>query len=419
MIDLSGGSSIAGSNVMVGGAGGQLDFLTSYRKMGLPPEFYPNLANQTNNELGLVFQSDSGILRGILANTQAATRAKVEGAIFCAESNDDTGNNPHNPIYWLYRAGVRGELSALAGTQDSESGGRSMAPPQSIDPTLRPVRINRPQDALNLINFGKLSTLFPANKAQNVLKAIERLSATQMTQFSSKTLPQQIQELINCGYIKSSEKIGQFTPAAIDAALDTDVTALFNMANDQERRVGTLTKLLLDGHLGAATVEKGGHDYHDASRATGEQRDLEVGNLVGKAISLAARKGKNLIVYVFTDGAVSAQPQADNSVGGRGKFIWTGDSGDIAASFMLVYKNTARATLRVAGDRQVGQFKMDGSGVDRNANLIGNSVTNLAKVVVANYLSLHGEENRLTEVVGDNPFGGSLNQYLIFNRSLA
>src|SRR6202167_218751 len=42
--DLAGGGNIAGSNVLVGGPGGQLDFLTTagYNRLGLPGNMIPN-----------------------------------------------------------------------------------------------------------------------------------------------------------------------------------------------------------------------------------------------------------------------------------------------------------------------------------------------------------------------------------------
>jgi hypothetical protein len=73
-IDLAGGANMVGSNVLVGGPGGQLDFLSTagYGKLGLPGDMVPSLVNPatglsfTNSSLGLAFHSDSAFLRGIL-----------------------------------------------------------------------------------------------------------------------------------------------------------------------------------------------------------------------------------------------------------------------------------------------------------------------------------------------------------------
>ena len=50
--DLAGGASMAGSNVLVGGAGGQLDFLSSagYSKLGLPGDMIPPVINAVTQQ---------------------------------------------------------------------------------------------------------------------------------------------------------------------------------------------------------------------------------------------------------------------------------------------------------------------------------------------------------------------------------
>lgn len=415
IFDLAGGANIAGSNVMVGGQGGQLDFLTSYTTLGLPPDMHPSLSGQTNNELGLVFHSDSAFLRGIQAQSSNQIRQKIDGALFCTSSSDDTGNNPHNPIYWFNKAGAKGQLTQLAGTANSDSGGRSTVPTTSFNPTLKPVRLTRPEEALGLVNVGRLGEIFNQDKAQKVLKAIENLSDAKLRNFQQQTLPEQIRELVKCGYVGSQDMISKYSANVIDPRLDPAVTSAFNNLNDgDQRKVATIAKMLLDGHIGAATVEKGGYDYHDKTRATGELRDFAAGELIGRVLSLAAMKGKNIVIYVITDGGVAARNEEDNSTNGRGKYVWTGDSGQRSSSFMLVYRHAGKINLR-SQNRQVGYFKENGA-VENAATPSSNSVVNLAKLVVANYLALEGEEGRLSEVVGDNPFGQNLDQYLIFDK---
>ena len=110
--DLAGGANIAGSNVLVGKEGGQLDFLSTqgYSKLGLPGNMLPNNAttNFINAEFGLAFHSDSAFLRGMLEKTSPTTRANVNGAVIAARSENDTGNNPHNPMYGIAKTGSRG-----------------------------------------------------------------------------------------------------------------------------------------------------------------------------------------------------------------------------------------------------------------------------------------------------------------------
>src|SRR5262249_30254703 len=128
--DLSGGGNIAGSNVLVGKQGGQLDFLATdgYSKLGIPGDMIPPIVNaqsQTRDfisvDLGLAFHSDSAFLRGILERVAPATMANVNGAVIPARSDNDTSNNPHNPMYGIARAGADGELLTLIGSVSSDS----------------------------------------------------------------------------------------------------------------------------------------------------------------------------------------------------------------------------------------------------------------------------------------------------------
>src|SRR5262245_64853432 len=75
-LDLAGGANLAGSNVLVGGAGGQTDFLNAggYSLLGLPAALTPDRAGQTDAQLGLLFHADSALLRGIVSKTAQTTR---------------------------------------------------------------------------------------------------------------------------------------------------------------------------------------------------------------------------------------------------------------------------------------------------------------------------------------------------------
>ena len=155
VIDLGGGASTSGSNVLVGTVSQTVGPLTEagYMKQGLPLDITPTVDPLViDQELGLAFHRDSAMLDGIRLRTSATTRSNVNGAVFCARSDNDTGNNPHNPMYGLYRSGVDGDVVTLIGTESSESGGRSVAPMAQIDPTVRPTKVDRPEDATGLVD---------------------------------------------------------------------------------------------------------------------------------------------------------------------------------------------------------------------------------------------------------------------------
>jgi hypothetical protein len=193
-IDLAGGANMAGSNVLIGGPGGQLDFLTTagYGKLGLPGDMIPPLVNPVTNtsftdtRLGLAFHSDSAFLRGIIDRISPATAASINGAVIAARSENDTGNNPHNPMYGINRAGANGELLTLIGSRASDSGGNSMAPAGMIDLSVRPTKIDRASDVRGLVDTGQLVGLLGESDTVAVLESVQRISARKIQQVDSE-----------------------------------------------------------------------------------------------------------------------------------------------------------------------------------------------------------------------------------------
>jgi hypothetical protein len=135
----------------------------------------------------------------------------------------------------------------------------------------------------------------------------------------------------------------------------------------------------------------GGFDYHTGDRATGEARDLNLGNCIGAVIEYAKRVGKPVMIYVFTDGSLSSSGMIDNSVGGRGKGAWQGDNQSVAATYFLVYNPNGKAVSTQSNPEmsfQIGNFNMDGS-LNTVGSPAGNNVFNLVQMVVLNYIGLH------------------------------
>src|SRR5439155_11860440 len=158
--DLAGGANLVGSEVLIGVQGGQTNFLSTagYGKLGVPGTMVPTSSTFVSNALGLLWHSDGAILRGILSKaTTPATAAGTNGAVIAAISQNDTGNNPHNPMYGIAKAGAKGMLATLIGNQSTVSGGNSAAPMALIDPALQPTKISRPSDATALVDTGGAS----------------------------------------------------------------------------------------------------------------------------------------------------------------------------------------------------------------------------------------------------------------------
>jgi hypothetical protein len=431
--DLAGGSNIAGSNVLVGTAG-QLDFLTTagYSRLGLPGDMIPSIVNPTTGlsdfidmDLGLAFHSDSALLRGIKEKFNPAAWALTNGAVIPARSENDTANNPHNPMYAINRCGADGELLTLIGSRNSDSGGNSLAPADMIDPSVRPTKIDRPSDVSGLVDTGKLVGLLNQSDAVAVMEAIQRISDMKLASVDTGiTTDAVIKELVRCGYVKSADLVDRYgNPAELDVTQDADIIGpIFSQAEfdgDSEfRKAASVMKLVVNGYAGAGTIAMGGFDYHTGDRAVGELRDLRAGRCMGACLEYAARKGVPLMLYVFSDGSVSSNGNVDNSVDGRGKGVWTGDNQSTAASFFLVYNPGGVPTL-INDDllrQQIGSYSADGS-VNNASSPAANNVNLLVQTIALNYLALHGEQGQFSSLFGTS-LGNSamLDSLTVFNQ---
>ncbi|MDF1644648.1 MAG: general secretion pathway protein GspF [Pseudomonadales bacterium] len=413
--DLAGGASLAGSNVLVGQRGGQLDFLSTagYNKLGLPGDMIPPIANPTtglndfiNTELGLAFHSDSGFLRGMLERTSIGTRSNINGAVIPARSDNDTGNNPHNPMYGIRAAGADGSLLNLIGSSSSESGGNSMAPPMLVDPEGRPAKIDRPSDVTGLVDVGDLIGLLNQEDAVAVMESIYRISNSKLGQVNTQlTNDLIVKQLVECGYVKSADIADRFgNPSELDPSLDPDIVGSAGIFSEAEfaadrefRKAASVMKLVINGYAGAGTITMGGYDYHTGNRSTGELRDLRAGRCMGACLEYAARAGVPLMMYVFSDGSLSSNGMIDESVDGRGKGVWTSDNSSTAAPFFLVYNPGGRANLiggtpeLQAMHQQLGYMRADAS-VETASSPAANNVNLLVNTILLNYMALHGEQ---------------------------
>lgn len=417
--DLAGGANISGSNVLVGQQGGQLDSLSTsgYSKLGLPGDMTPDSIdpvtglNFINSDFGLSFHTTSAMLAGITEKAQARA-ALINGAVIPARSDNDTGNNPHNPMYGLARyvladpaVTAYGSVVDLIGSRSSESGGNSLAPAMMIDPALRPTKVDRPSDVTGMVDTGDLIGVLSQQDAVAVMESIERISKMKLDRVNTQvTADAVLKDLVRCGYIKAADIADRFgNPSQLDPSQDPNIVGpagIFTQSefdNDSEfRKTASVMKMVVNGFAGAGTITMGGYDYHTGDRATGEARDLRAGRCIGACLEYAARVGVPIMVYVFSDGSVFSNGSVDNSAGGGGKGVWTGDNSSTAASFFLVYNPVSRPALlgadaiEQARHQQIGWMRPDAS-VETTATPAANQVNLLVETVILNYMALHGE----------------------------
>jgi len=428
--DLAGGANIAGSNVLIGQEGGQQDFLSTngYERQGLPGDMVPGLTDPVlqlpyaNFDLGLGFHLDSAFRRGIMTSLTPGNEAFVSGAVIPARSDNDTGNNPHNPMYGIARAGAGGSILTLAGSENTDSGGNSMLPMSLYDPELRPTKVDRPSDVTNLVDTGELVGILSSNDATAVMESIYRLTDSKMDQVNTQINGDAvIKELVRCGYLKAADIADRFGGVPIDPGLDPEIVgpagiftaAEFN-AGDRDARefqkTASIMKLVLNGYAGAGCIEMGGYDYHGGARAEGEVKDERAGRCMGACLEYAARLGVPLMMYVFSDGSLSSNGTIDNSPEGRGKGEWSSDNSSTAGAFFLVYNPGRRATIigatpeEIAAHQQIGYMSADGS-VQRAATPAANNVPLLVNTVLLNYMALHGEQGQFANLFPNHGLG--------------
>jgi hypothetical protein len=436
--DLSGGGNILGSNVLVGGPGGQLDFLSvaGYNKLGLPGTMVPNSSatgSFVDSTFGLRYHSDSAHLRGMKSVvTTAIAMTNTTGTVIPALSQNDTSDNPHNPMYGIYQVGARGALLNLIGSESSVSGGNSMAPATMINVAAQPTKIADSTDSQGLVNTGQLSTLLPnptgpitvPTDVTNVLMSMKRISDAkyQTVTAYSTSLPggappattsltsAQAAAAANanalgasgtqaCAYTKAAYLLNRYpSPAAIDPDVDPNIvgsSGIFTTAeyqgNSDFQKTAAVMKLVIDGDAAAGTIELDGFDYHTGERATGETRDFSAGQCIGACLEYAARVGKPVMIYIFSDGSLASSGMIDTSVAGRDKCVWTADNQNVAASYFLVFDPKAKpqpAQSNPEMSLQLGYCNPDGSQ-NTTSSPAGNNVPNLVQIVVLNYMALH------------------------------
>jgi hypothetical protein len=454
--DLAGGANIAGSNVLVGRDGplGQFETLSTagYSKLGLPGDMIPGVAeaaatgtsngDHTDTSLGLGFHSDSAFLRGMQASFRTIATQNVNGAVIPARSENDTGNNPHNPLYAIARSGgtwtgADGSILTLAGSRNSESGGNSMAPLAMIDPALRPTKVDRPSDIVGLVDTGQLANLLGPDDVTAVLESIYRISRDKMNDpqvLTGLTTPVTadavLKDLVKCGYLKAADVADRFGDVDLDPGNDDRIFlagSTSSIFSDQDwngggsdqnefRKTAAVMKLVIDGYAGAGCITMGGYDYHGGMRQEGEVKDFRAGRCMGACLEYAAQVGVPLMMYVFSDGSLSSNGVIDDSVNGRGKGEWTSDNQSTASSFFLVYNpggppqlfQSGSDALTAAQHQQIGSFSGDGN-VNRAGTPGANNVNLLVEMVALNYMALHGEQGQFAAAFPNHGLGSNLN----------
>jgi hypothetical protein len=435
--EAAGGMNIAGSNFMVWGQGGKGDFLPSSALgvLGLPSS--QARSDLVSEEVGIPMHAASPLLEGLKAATSADCRARLNGFPICVTSMDDSNANPFSAAYWAYKAGALGSLAHVVGNDETAHAARSPAPAESVLSSLSATQIRSFEDCRNLVSAATLEQVLPG-RVDDVLHAMSRMSAARLEMLTDKQLPDQLRELVRCGYAKAGEAVSGGLTDAVDASrdqalLDALATTATNpnprnfqvnrdLDDSENQETLSLAYLLLKGYAGFATKVMGGRDYHNNPRAETNQKDFEVGFQMGIAFQAAHHTQKSLVTILYTDGGVGCSDpdtpaDSDPATPAGGQAMFTSDRGEGGAIIVMAYHPSGRPF--VSDRHQINAFNSNG-GVDQNfvdGKIVANSVTNAVQCALLNVLALHDRLGDAAKVLGANhPFVESsvLERYLMF-----
>ncbi|MGC1457197.1 MAG: hypothetical protein WA825_02850, partial [Steroidobacteraceae bacterium] len=355
------------------------------------------------------------------------------GVAIAAMSQNDSNNNPHNPMYGIYDAGANGSLLTLIGTEATTSGGNSMAPAALVNLSVSPTVVTRSSDITGLVNTGQLGTMFSdPNDAVNVLESTVRISGGNSTSSfggaigqvtaGDSSVPSALESQTRCNYVKSTVLVNEFgNPATLNPDIDPQIVGASGIftpaqyAQQNFRMTAAVMKMVVNGFAGAGTISLSGFDYHDGTRATGETRNFMAGQCIGACLEYAKRVGVPLMVYVFSDGSLSSTNMIDTSAAGRGKFGWQGDNSSVAATFFLVYNPSGRPVVNPSATtpNQIGSYTKDGS-VNTTSSPAANAVNLLVNTVILNYMALHGQQANFAGTIANNGLGTNPDSLIAF-----
>lgn len=397
-LNLSGGASLS-SNYVPRDANGAL--LPSYTKMGLGNNTGAN-ALALSSEFGVQsFSTPNGtaigqLVAGIRANADAATLANTAFIALCVQSQDDTSSNKFDASGLIYRAGLVGGLLPNLGRRASATGLGQQA--SFINPP-PPLVVRSFTDIQNSIAYTRsIATGLSVTQRQKLSALVGNLSTSQARKLAAVNSIAGVQDLIECAGIKNVQLAAG---APVDPVANAAVATRWGInaataANNESKVFAAMVYNGLLGQAGTVNLERGGYDYHDGSRTTGDTRDREAGQVIGRILDTARILNKKVMVYVTSDGSVVSNEDAAPGA------AWTSDRGSAGLSMLFLYDPAGRPATT---GFQIGSYT-SGQAVD-DKSAIGNSPELAAQAVLANYakfnkdMSLYSKALPLALLSGD------------------
>jgi len=398
-MNLAGGASLSSNFVPRNEAG---DLLPSYTKMGLGNNTGANALTMVS-EFGVEsfsqISSTAGMIAGIRATADPATLANTAFIAFCVQSQDDTGNNKLDASGMVFKSGLVGSMMPNMGMQSTPTGinqkASTIAPPS-------PLVVRSFTDLTSSIGYTRsLASVLTTDQRERVAKLVNRLSASQTEKLNSISSVAGVQSLVNCAGIKNVDLI-KGGAAAIDPLNNAAVAQRWAInagtgANNENRVVASMVYNGLLGNAGVVNIQRGGYDYHNGTRNTGNQKDNEAGQMIGRILDTARLLNKKIFLYVTSDGSV-----VSNEADAPGA-AWVSDRGSAGLAMAFLYDPAGRPATT---GFQVGQYTAGQVADDKT--VVGNSPELATQAVFANYLKFNGRMDLFSSTVPNGTLDGAI-----------
>ncbi len=368
--------------------------LSSYSKMGLGLSSRFSVAREFSN--GAPFYDQSSLLAGIKQTTLPSTLANSSFVGVCVRSQDDSSNNRFDVTGLVTKAGLNGKILPNLGRNNTETGANQvfayLRPPA-------PLVIDRFEDVTGSLGVsGSLSALSSTQKTK-LFETVKSLTADQARNLASQTGGEALSKLMKCANIDNTNLVANASALKIsplDAAVPVFATTWGINAqtntSSQNFVFATMVYNALNGNAGTINLDIGGYDYHNGTRTTGDQKDLEAGMVIGRVLRSLEVMNKKGFVVVTSDGSVSSSESNDPGA------PWMSDRGSAGVAYMIGYDPIKPPVVR---SFQLGQFTDPGQAAD-DGFITGGSPELAAGGIFANYLAFNNKvhliENYLPRV---------------------
>lgn len=378
-VNLAGGAGLSG-NFVVHDQGNQP--LQSYSKLGLGKS--PIIQRAFVNQAPFAGNGISQFLVGLLGAAQISTVEKAALVGAPIRTRDDSAENKLNLEGMVAKAGRAGTILPHLGRNRNAF---AFVPPPN---PLNVQRFNNIQEALAI--GGRLGEKLSKNQQAKLFKAIETLTSDQTRGIASKSGGSELSQLINCATKDNTALVGNADPG-VDPSGDAAFMGVWGNPNMNSNAFtqAAIVYNVIKGNAAAASINLGGYDYHNGSRTTGDQKDLEAGTIVGQILQSFAIMGTKGFITVTSDGAVTG-PMSDTAGS-----PWTSDRGSAGMAYMIAYDPMKPVTTN---GTQMGYFlgKESQQAVDQSFVTSGTAEMGAAGMF-ANYLSFSGQLGLLDAVL--------------------